>query len=302
MKKQSYCKLTTPTEGYALAVYQSKIVLIGGEKPSSPCQGRSNDDPKYQMISVIDDHCLEEKLKSALDREPQESRYIYEIGKNACAVGEGDLLIVIGGDGPHNSSSSPQLANNKDYARVFNGQNWSHGLIDVATGSIRSRQKTLLAFQDHLYMTAHSSKTKFYYISLEYFKTQLDPKALLSWNQLADIPDDRGCTNLSVLGNQLVTVGKVERGFRMYAYMAKSSQWIAVHEFQQSDMKSASSITGVIGLQSSGSPSDHVEALVVGATNHLSKILKLSTKCRLLQVVQCTLCPTSIPFLPYAYA
>ena len=282
VKKQSYCKLATPTESYALAVYQSKIVLIGGDKPSSPYQGRSNDDPKYQMISVIDDDCgLEERLKSALDRVPQESRHIYEIGKNACAVGEGDLLIVIGGDGPYESH---QLANdNQDYARVFIGEKWSHGLINIATGrsnSIRSQQKTLLVFQDHLYMTVHHGNhgAKFYYTSLEYFKMQLDPKTPLSWNQLEDIPDNPRCTNLSVLGNQLITVGVVGGRFRMYAYMAKSLEWIAIHEFQASDMKPASSITGVISLQSSSGSSDQVEALVVGAITYLTKIMKLSIK------------------------
>ena len=122
VKKQSYCKFATPTEGYALAVYQSKIVLIGGDKPY---QGRSNYDPqKYRMISVLDDDCgLEEKLKSALDSVRPKSRYVYEIGKNACAVGEGDLLIVIGGDGPHKSAGDHQLkSNSHDYVRVFNGK------------------------------------------------------------------------------------------------------------------------------------------------------------------------------------
>ena len=169
VKKQSYCKLAAPTEGYALAVYQSKIVLIGGDKPS-PYQGRSNDDPKYRMISVLDDDCgLEEKLKSALDSVQPKFRYIYEIGRNACAVGEGDLLIVIGGDGPHKSAGDHQLkSNSHDYVRVFNGKKWSRGLIDVTTagyGNILWRQqKTLVVFQDHLYMSAfdnNSLKIKF---------------------------------------------------------------------------------------------------------------------------------------------
>lgn len=118
---------------------------------------------------------------------------------------------------------------------------------------------------------------------------QLNPKTPVSWNQLEDIPDDPMCTNLSVLGNQLVTIGVVGGGgFRIYAYMARSSMWIAVHEFQQADMiqKSALSITGIIGLQSFSSSSDQVEVLlVVGATNYLTKTLKLSMKCKLLQVV-----------------
>ena len=173
---------------------------------------------------------------------------------------------------------------------------WSRGLIDVTTGYgniLWRQQKTLVVFQDHLYMSAfdnNSSKTKFYCTLLECFKMQLDPKAPVSWNQLEDIPDDPRCTNLSVLGNQLVTIGVVGGGgFRMYAYMARSSMWIAVHEFQEADMKSALSITGIIGLQSFSSPSDQVEALVVGATNYLTKTLKLSMKCKLLQVVHCAL-------------
>ena len=308
VKKQSYCKLAAPTEGYALAVYQSKIVLIGGDKPSSPYQGRSNDDPKYRMISVLDDDCgLEEKLKSALDSVRQKSRYVYEIGRNACAVGEGDLLIVIGGDGPHKSGDHQLKSDSHDYVRVFNGKKWSRGLIDVTTGYgnilwRRRQQKTLVAFQDHLYMSAfdnNSSKTKFYYTSLECFKMQLNPKTPVSWNPLEDIPDDPRCTNLSVLGNQLVTIGVVGGGgFRMYAYMARSSMWIAVHEFQEADMKSALSITGIIGLQSFSNPSDQVEVLVVGTTNYLTKTLKLSMKCKLLQVVHCALF-YSIPGLFY---
>ena len=190
--------------------------------------------------------------------------------------------------------------------RVFNGKKWSRGLIDVTIGhgyghTLWRQQKTLLVFQDHLYMSAfdsNSSKTKFYKTSMECFKMQLDPKVPVSWNQLEDIPDDPRCTNLSVLGNQLVTIGVVGGGgFRMYAYMARSSMWIAVHEFQEaeSDMiqKSALSITGIIGLQSFSSSSNQVEVLlVVGATNYLTKTLKLSMKCKLLQVVH-----RNIPFL-----
>ena len=300
MKTQSYDKLPTNVEGYALAVYQSKVVLIGGNVPSQN-QGRAVGDPKYP-ISVLDDDCgLEEKLKSALDRVPQESRYIYEIGKNACAVGEGDLLIVIGGDCTRNNTPqvlnnnqeyvsvfdgqnwSYHLNNNQEYVRVFDGQNWSYGIISITYSSIdiRSMQKNLFVFQNHIYLTGYDdgySRIFFYCISLECFRSQLDPRALLSWNPLEDVPDRAPCTNLSMLGNQLITISVVDGGFRMYAYMAKSSEWIAVHEFQPSDVNSVSSITGIIGLQSS---TDQAEALLVGADHQLTRIYKLTTKCKL---------------------
>ena len=289
MKTRSYYKLPTKVEGYTLAVYQSKVVVIGGNVPSSQNQGRAMDDPKYP-ISVLDDDCgLEERLKSALDRVPQESRYVYEIGKNACAVGEGDLLIVIGGDG-----STQLLNNNQEYVRVFDGQNWSYGVIAIThtTGSrnsvdIRNKRKTLLVFQNDIYMTAcgdNYPRVFFCYISLDCFRNQLDPKSLLSWNLLEDVPDGAPCTNLFVLGNQLVTVGVVNRRFRMYSYLASSSKWLGVHvhEFQPLDVKSVLSITGIIGLQSSSSPSDQVEALLVGEGHQLTRIYKLTTKCKLI--------------------
>ena len=64
----------------------------------------------------------------------------------------------------------------------------------------------------------------------------------------------------------------------MYAYLAESSEWIAVHEFQLTDM--ISSITGIIGLPSTSGPSDQEEALLVGYY-HLTRIYKLTTKCKL---------------------
>ena len=285
MKMQSYYKLTTNVEEYTLAVYQSKVVVIGGNVPSSQNQGRAMGDPKY-LISVLDDSGLEEKLKSALNRVPQESRYVYEIGKNACAVGEEDLLIVIGGDGTHNDT--PQLlSSNQEYVRVFDGQNWSHGVIGIThtTGSsnsidIRNRRKTLLVFQNCIYMTACGDKHPqvfFCCISLECFRSQLDPVAVLSWNLLGDVPDGTPCTNLSVLGNQLVTVGRIDGRFRMYAYLVESSEWITVHEFQLTDMKP---IMGIIGLPSTSGPSDQEEALLVGYC-HSTRIYKLTTKCKL---------------------
>jgi hypothetical protein len=284
MKTQSYYKLPTKVEEYALAVYHSKVVMIGGKIPSSQNQGRAvapNGDPKY-LISVLDDDCgLEERLNSALDRVPQESRHAYEIGKNACAVGEGDLLIVIGGD-----DSIPQppwnLCYNQEHVRVFNGQNWSCGVISITERLviICNTRKTLLVFQNHIYMTAYDNQVSFYCISMEYFRNQLDPTSLLSWNKLEDVPDGTACTNLSVLGNQLITVGVVDGRFRMYAYLSSSSEWIAVHEFQLSDMNS---VSGIIGLQSSNSPSDQVEALIVGmgAYHQLTRICRLTTKCKL---------------------
>ena len=287
MKMQSYYPLPTKVEGYALALYRSKVVLIGGNVPSQN-QGRAVGDPKYPISVLDDDNGLEEGLKSALDRVPQESRYVYKIGKNACAVGEGDLLIVIGGDGTRNDTL--QLpSSNQEYVRVFDGQSWSYGIISITCTThssidIRSIQKTLLVFQNHIYMTGYDgsySQIFFYCTSLECFRNQLDPKAPLSWNQLEDVPDCAPCTNLSVLGNQLVTIGVVDGRFRMYAYMVKSSEWIAIHEFQLSDMKSVPSITGIIGLHFSSIPSDQVEALLVGADHQLTRIYKLTTKCKL---------------------
>ena len=289
MKTQSYYPLPTKVEGYALAVYQSKVVLIGGNVPSQN-QGRAMDDLKYPISVLEDDSGLEKRLKSALDRVPQESRHIYEIGKNAYAVGEGDLLIVIGDDGPHNDT--PQLlSSNQEYVRVFNGQNWSYGIISITCTTrssidIRSMQKCLLVFQDRIYLTGYDgsySRIFFFCTSLECFRNQLDPRAPLSWNQLEDVPNYVPCTNLSVLGNQLITVGIVDGGgFRMYAYLAKSSEWITVHEFHLSDVNSVPSITGIIGLQSS---TDQVaEALLVGADHQLARICKLTTKCKLVHV------------------
>jgi hypothetical protein len=302
MKTQSYYKLPTKVEGYALAVYQSKVVLIGGNVPSSQNHRSAmapSGDPKCPII-VFDDDCgLEERLKSALDRvlqKPQaRNQYVYEIGKNACAVGEGNLLIVIGGDGMHKNTLyvNSQLQE-LEYVRVFDGQNWSCGAIGITrtTGStdysvnIRNKRKTLFVFQNRVYMTACGDsypRVFFCCISLDCFRNLNRRKAPLSWNLLEDVPDGAACTNLSVLGNQLVTVGVVDGGFRMYCYLARSSKWLGVHvhEFLPSDVNSVSSITGIIGLRCSNGP-DQVEALLVGAHQHLTRIYKLTTKCKLI--------------------
>ena len=279
MKKQAYYKLPTKV-GYVLAEYCSKVVLIGGEIPR---QRRSKAKYPENPISVLNNNCgLEERLNSALQKVPEELKDIYKIGKKACAVGDGDLLIVIGGDGPH---KDVLMNSSQEYARVFDGHNWSHGVIGVKDSiDIRSQWKTLLIFQNHIYMTASDesySQTKFYHASLKRFRCPLDQKtSWVRWRKLKNIPDSQ-CTNLSVLGNQLVTLGWIEGGrFGMYAYLPKSSMWIAVQEFQIWSM--CSSIAGIIGLQSSNNPSDQVEALVVGCyrDNQLTKIIKVTTKCK----------------------
>ena len=125
MKKQSYYKLPMQVERYALAVYRSKVVIIGGDIPSSHDRGRSvaPGDGSYpnNQISVLNDDCgLGEKLNSSLQLALQKS-VVYKIGKNACAVGYKDLLIVLGGDGPY--KTLPLQNKSQEYVRVFNGEN-----------------------------------------------------------------------------------------------------------------------------------------------------------------------------------
>ena len=264
MQKQSYYKLPMQVEGYALALYHSKVVMIGGEIPRSEARSGGIQYPNDQ-ISVLDDDCgLGELLNSTIQPvlQPQIFGEVYKIGKNACAVGEGDLLIVIGGDGPHMQAFQ---VNNQEYIRVFNGESWSFGPIAIeGSTDIRSQRKTLLSFQNSIYMTAcdaNHSRVKFYCVSLEYFRSPLDPMTKLNWSQLEKLPESQFYTSLSVLGNQLVTVCRVDRWLRMYAYLPSRSAWIAVQEFQTP----CPHIAGIISLPCS-SPSNQVEALFVG--NH----------------------------------
>ena len=176
-------------------------------------------------------------------------------------MGEGDLLIVIGGDGPHVKTFR---TNNQEYIRVFNGESWSFGTIAIEGSSdIRSQLKTLLIFQNSIYMTACNnmdhSRVKFYCISLKYFRSPLESKIKLTWGQLEEFPEGQ-CTSLSVVGNQLVTLCQINADLnRMYAYLPGRSAWIAVQDFQTP----CSYIAGIIGLPCSN-PYDEVEALLVG--------------------------------------
>lgn len=263
MQKQSYYKLSTQVEGYALAVYRSKIVMIGGKLPDQRRSVASNEYP-FDQISVLDDDCgLGELLNSTMQSElPHVTcKDVYKIGKNACAVGEGDLLIVIGGDGPHVETFLP-VTYNREYIRVFNGESWSFGTIAIeGSDKIRSQLKSLVIFQNSIYMTAYSkshSAVKFYCVSLEHFNSPLDSETKLNWKQLEELSEGQ-CTSLSVLGNQLVTLCRNERWLRMYAYLPGRSSWTAVQEFQTP----CSYIAGIIGLPCSN-PSDEVEALLVG--------------------------------------
>ena len=287
MKDRSYDKLLSRAEGYALAVYRSKVLMIGGRIPSS-----SNDVYPKKPISVLHDSSLEESLLHDSSFKLEESlnsamKDLYKIGRNACAVGDGDFLIVIGGDGPREETILKN--DSQEYVRVFDGQNWYYGAIAVPAESTFSadigtqRKCLVLVFQDRLYMTAYDatySRTNFYYISLDCFKNQLDPQTTLTctWNRLENVPDCARYTNLSVVGNQLVTVG-IDGGFMMYAYLATSATWIGVHEFQPPVM--LHHMAGIIGLP--GSSSDHVEALLVGVDHtQLTHIFKVTTKCELI--------------------
>lgn len=267
LMKKSWYKIPTKVANYALATYRSKVVMIGGVK-SGP---EKFSEKVFHVLE--DDNCgLEEELNQSLyQRTDLEEKFRME---NACAVSDGDYLIVAGGD---SSNNSPKIV------RVFNGDEWHVGKINAEsralTRNVSGRKLNLCIHGGNVYLThRHNTSTQFFCTALEPLKNPNFPMTdNCTWNKLEDAPHSSDCSSLMVLGNHVVTVSTIGGYLRSYAYLPQSSNWVIVEEvpiFQQF------TAFCVVALDSPN-PTNNVESLIVGKRDHHSlfvSMLKLTTK------------------------
>ena len=218
--KKSWYKLRTKAAGYALATYESKVVMIGGVLPTQ-CLHQET----YNETSVVlDDDCgLEEKLNSALQQVPDlGDKFKF---KNACAVSEGEVLIVIGVEEQKGRCNEILVS-----LKLFNGSRWSFGESTIKTNIDLYCNKTLHILNGEVYMAFYRPHNidKLFRTSLKSLMHPSDEGAS-HWNEI-EKASEGNCYHLTILGNHLIRTGVCGRMLRVYAYLPSSTKWVKVED------------------------------------------------------------------------
>ena len=223
--KKSWYKLHTDVSNYALVTYHSKVVLIGGLK-----KGVYTD----KCVMVLDDSDLEEKLNHTC---PQ--------FQNARAASDGEYLIVI----DHNRVNTVWLFDGKEWTPIMMEGNLTLGMDNNFQIAINDRQVYVF------------SSLCTYQMSLDTLTKPL-VNSSLKWEELKATVSRPRKSNVTRVGNQLVTVEAWGSKLNVYAYSMKSKAWVEVEDVNVSFQ----SIVSVIGVPSTEHQPKQLEMLVVGRT------------------------------------
>ena len=261
--KRSWYKLRTEAAGYALATYQSKVVMIGGLLPMQP----PSRDTYNKAVVVLDDQFrLGENLNSALKQDPNiHNQFKF---KNACAVGTGRFLIIVGA-----------VYSSDKWLLVYDGQGWKSGTVilkaDVELNS--SSSWTLHILSGELYMACYDSCYRdVFHTSLESLVNASDGSES-HWNVIENAPGrNRPCT--MTLGNHLIMMDTCGDMLNIYAYLPISSKWVKVEDVPIA----LQCLTCVVSLHSP-CPTEQVESIIVGRCSDHSpaSVFRMTTKCML---------------------
>ena len=183
--------MDTPVYWYALTVYCSQLVLVGG---------------------MLTDGSVTTKLWTLVGRNRWRVALppMSEGRRNASAVEYSNNILVAGGYG----DSLKDITS----VEVYNGHHWvrAQSLPRVCFG-----QSAIV--NGHWYLKGYTCSQNFYYASVDSLICQPSQGNQCSlWKKLAANPDF--CSMLVVFGNRLVTVGKSD----IQAYSPYSRSWIHV--------------------------------------------------------------------------
>ena len=224
--KKSWYKLQTDVSNYALVTYHSKVVLIRGLK-----NGVYTD----KCVTVLDDSDLEEKLNRTCPREFQ--------FQNARATSNGKYLVVID-------------RSKVNTVWLFDGEKWTpitvEGNLSLATE--KNFQIVINDGQVYVFLSRCTYRTS--------FDTLTKPvvNSSLKWEELKTTVPSK--SNVTKVGNQLVTVEESGNKLDVYAYSIKSKAWVKVEDVNVSFQ----SIVSVIGVPSIDPQPKQLEMWVVGRT------------------------------------
>lgn len=197
--KDSWDKLDTPTQWYALTTYHSQLVLVGGRDATT-----------WKTTNEL--WALDEQHNWNKPFPPMKiKRY------QACAVSvDDDYLIVAGGCGGH-------YAGDLDDVEVYNGNKWKQ--VQSLPRKCSSMKSALL--EGNWYLVGQHYEV--YHTSLEALiaTSHSEESGQTSvWKKLPGVPLEMS-TSTEFL-NQLITVGRGQSGSALLAYSHSINSWVHV--------------------------------------------------------------------------
>ena len=176
----------TPVRGFALVVYHSQLVLVGG--------------------LMIDRRSVTNKLWT-LDRHYQLKETLPPMTVRrrwASAVEYSNNIIVAGGRNDQDIHI--------DIVEVYNGHNWAKAQsLPIACSKMNSA-----ILNGHWYLAGGEGQgEKVYYASLESLIASCQPGGRQLWHRLADAP--HMLSILAVFGNRLVAIGHITSSIHVYS-------------------------------------------------------------------------------------
>ena len=199
IKKNVWRGVDTPTYHYALATYQSRLVLVGGVDIS-------NHEITNQFWVLGEEFTWTEPFPAMLRK-----------CRGASAVSVDSHLIVAGG---HDKGALTLV-------QVFNGSHWSSWksqCIPCASywlKSLQDKENWYLAGGRWLDGNVFHTSLK---VLISAKSTNKDQEASV-WESLPDVP--YGYSSLSLLGTELVSIGG-EQSASVHAYSSQKRSWVAV--------------------------------------------------------------------------
>ena len=227
---------TLPTEGsvsqYTLAMYHSKVVLIGGLN-----QDRSYSD-KY--IRVLGDADLEEKMNSSI------IRFSPPFQNTHAATSDGNNLFIVCSDG----------------LWVYNGNKWVHSPMKESPKDMEREMSGnvchILINDGFIYMSIDST-SKLYRAALGAEDSAKSPTDLV-WEVI--ITEDHKLPKMTRVGDQIVKVAMNGTKLKMSAYSMLNQKWVEIE-----DLKLAfRSIVSAIGVPVNEQQPKQLDLWVVGWT------------------------------------
>jgi len=199
--KDSWDKVSTPTQWYSLAVYCSQLVLVGGVEP--------NLNTIANKLWVLGDN--QEWKDSTIPAMPTE-----RFGASAMSVGK--HLIVAGG----NNSDREWRDGHLSVVEVYDGHEWRR--IQSLPQSC-SRMKSVVD-EGFWYLAGGIEQgKKVFYASLDSLTALKGAKQKMVWKILPEAPIERSTP--VIFGMQLTTVGGLFQS-AMHAYSHCTNTWVHV--------------------------------------------------------------------------
>ena len=211
-QSDSWSSFSTPVSQFALAVYNSQLVLVGGRKYNS---AEDKLGPATSEILVVPN--------MGLGRCNLFSKMTHE-RCGGCAIAIGDILIVTGGE----EESSVQDV------EIYDGKSWYtiKRPLNLLGGDMK-----ILIYNDSCYLLGGRSGRVVFCISLASLKAICKVGSMydgdpLVWKRLPDVPEEVAGGCLTTLGNRLLVLN----GGMLHAFSPYTYSWVHIQAISYSPL------------------------------------------------------------------